>query len=279
MKHLQSEHSVSERRACRVANQHRSTQRHPRKPCDSEGRLLKAIQTLAQCEPSWGSPRIFDRLRLDGWKVNHKRVERLWRTGGFQVRQKRRKRRRTGVSANGILRHRPEHPGHVWTYDFLTDRTDDGRRLKVLGVLDEFTRECLALKVGRHFRSGDVIDVLEELVAEHGRPKFVRSDNGPEFIADAVKDWFGKRDIGTLFIAPGSPWENGYIESFFGGLRRDLMDLEIFVSLQEAQALLEMHRRSYNEYRPHSALGRVPPALFKQQIQESAGLSGTTKLS
>ena len=279
MKHLQAQHAVSERRACRLAGQHRSTQRRTATPCESEPRLLKAMENLARGQPSWGSPRIADRLRLDGWKINHKRVERLWRAAGLQVARKRKKRKRLGTSDNGILRRRAERPGHVWTYDFLTDRTDDGRRLKVLGVLDEFTRECLALKVGRHFRSDDVLEVLEELVDEHGRPSFVRSDNGPEFIANAVKEWFQHREIETLFVAPGSPWENGYIESFFGGLRRDLMDLEIFASLREAEVLLEMHRRSYIEIRPHSALGRVPPAVFSQQFQDLAGTTGSNKLS
>lgn len=240
---------------------------------------MAEMTKLTRAEPSWGSPRVLDRLRIDGWQVNHKRVERLWRECGFQVVKKAKKRRRVGTSANGIVRKRAEYPGHVWTYDFLTDRTEDGRRLKVLGVLDEYTRECLALVVGRSFRSRDVVQVLEDLVMEYGRPEHIRSDNGPEFVADAVKEWLKAQEIQTLFIAPGSPWENGYIESFFSGLRQDLMDREIFANLYEAKALLQMHRTKYNEYRPHSALGRITPKAFKAKYQAAKSLKVTNGLS
>lgn len=264
MAFLGREHGASERRACRVVGQHRSTQRYQPVPKSDEDRLVEALHELARKEPSWGTPTVTDRLRLDGWPVNHKRVERLWRSEGLQVRKKRRKRRRVGCSANGILRLRPERVNHVWTYDFVVDRTEDGRRLKILGVMDEYSRECLALDAGRRFRGHDVCSTLEELVEMYGRPEYLRSDNGPEFVADAVKEWLERQRIGTLFIAPGSPWENAYIESFFGGLRRDLLDLEAFSSFQEAQVLLELHRRKYNEYRPHRSLGRIPPTDFRK---------------
>jgi transposase InsO family protein len=162
-----------------------------------------------------------------------------------------------GCSENGILRLRPERVNHVWSYDFVVDRTEDGRRIKILGVMDEYSRECLALAAGRHFRSQDVCSTLEDLIEIYGRPEHIRSDNGPELVADSVRNWLGSRKIGTLYIAPGAPWENAYIESFFGGLRRDLLDLEAFASLQEAQVLLELHRRKYNEYRPHRSRAMV----------------------
>lgn len=269
MAFLSLEHGASERRACRLVGQHRSTQRYRAAPKTDEDRLVVALHELARKEPSWGSPMVTNRLRLDGWAVNHKRVERLWRLEGLQVRRKRRKRRRVGCSENGIIRLRPERLNHVWTYDFVMDRTEDGRRIKILGVVDEYSRECLALEAGRHFRGEEVCTTLEKLVEKHGRPQHIRSDNGPEFVADSVKAWLSSRKVGTLFIASGSPWENAYIESFFGKLRGDLIDLEAFATLKEAQVLLEIHRRKYNSYRPHSSLGGIPPADFRKAASSS----------
>jgi putative transposase len=235
-------------------------------PCPEEARLASEMRSLARANPSWGSPTVTARLRLDGWSVNHKRIERLWRQEGLQVPRKRIKRRRLGSSAQGILRHRSLHVNHVWSYDFVFDRTEDGRRLKILGVVDEYSRECLALVAARHLRGGDLCCELDRLVDLHGRPEHLRSDNGPEFAADCVRSWLDRRGVDSLFIAPGSPWENAYIESFFGGLRRDLLDREAFSSLLEAQVLLEQHRIKYNEYRPHRSLGNVPPAAFRRTL-------------
>jgi transposase InsO family protein len=198
-------------------------------------------------------------LREDGWRVNHKRVERIWREEGLKVPRKQRKRRRLGQSANGIVHHRPESPNHVWSYDFVSDQTEDGRTLKILPVLDEFTRRTLALDVGRSFRSRDVIATLERLVQEHGAPAYIRSDNGPEFIAAAIRQWLEESGIGTLYIAPGSPWENGYSESFNSRLRDELL-----------------YRVDHNQHRPHSALGQRTPAAFYAAWQEERKAEGTS---
>lgn len=199
-------------------------------------------------------------LRTEGWTVNDKRMHRLWRREGLRVPQIRHKRRRLGCSANGILRRRPEHPNHVWTYDFVFDRTEDGRRIKILAVVDEFTRECPALEFERRMDAADVVDVLRELFAVRGAPEFIRSDNGGEFTADAVRSRLEEAGTGTLFIEPGSPWENAYIESFNGRLRDELLDQEAFATLAEAKHLGERWRSDYNHRRPHSSLGYLTPA-------------------
>ena len=245
-----------------MSNQSRSTQRYVPEEDGEEKRLVKEMHEIARTEPRWGTPRVVQRLRSQGFRVNHKRVERLWRREGLQVPKKQRKRRRLGHSKNGIARRRPEYRNHVWSYDFAMDRTYEGRRLKILAVLDEYTRDWLAVLVGRSITGDDVIAVLEDLIALHGRPKYIRSDNGPEFVADDVRKWLKKRGIATLFIAPGSPWENGYVESFFSRLRDELLDGELFMSLVEAQVLLEDQRRFYNEERPHRSLGNLTPRQF-----------------
>jgi transposase InsO family protein len=204
-------------------------------------------------------------------------VERIWREEGLRVPQKQRKRRRLGHSANGIVHHRPEAPNHVWSYDFVTDQSEDGRRLKIFELLDEYTRRVFALEAGRSFRLRDVIEVLERMVAEHGAPAFIRSDNGPEFIAMAIRKWLEDSGIGTLYIAPGSPWENGYTESFNSRLRDELLDRELFTSLREANVLLDEYRRDHNEQRPHSAHGQRTPEAFyaswmKQQATNGIGI-------
>ena len=184
--------------------------------------------------------------------------------------KKQRKKRRLGQSSNGIVHHRPKHPNHVWSYDFVSDQTEDGRTLKILVILDEFTRRCLALEVGRTFRSGDVIATLERLMKEHGAPEHIRSDNGSEFIAAVIRKWLEDAGIGTLYIAPGSPWENGYTESFNSRLRDELLDRELMASLAEARYLLEAHRRDYNQRRPHSSLGQQTPKAFHASWAEGA---------
>jgi transposase InsO family protein len=215
-------------------------------------------------------------LCADGWRVNHKRVERIWREEGLRVPRKQRKKRRLGHSANGIVHHRPEFPNHVWSYDFVSDQTADGRTLKILPVLDEFTRRSLALEVGRSFRSRNVIETLERLVEEHGAPGFIRSDNGPEFIAAAIRRWLEESGIATLYIAPASPWENGYSESFNSRLRDELLDRELFTSFTEARLLLESYRVDHNERRPHSALGQRSPTAFYAAWQEERKAERTT---
>jgi len=258
-------HGFSERRACRVVGQARSTQRYERTEAEDEARLRKAIHRAARKKPRYGSRRITTELRKQGWRVNRKRVERIWREEGLQVPRRVRKKRRLGHSKNGIARRRPERPNHVWSYDFVSDQTEDGRTLKIFVVLDEFTRRALALEVDRSFTSRDVIATLEALIEEYGAPEFIRSDNGPEFIAAAVRSWLEQSKIGALFIAPGSPWENGYVESFNSRLRDELLNGELFTSLAEARYLLKTYRREHNEERSHSALDDWTPIEFTER--------------
>ena len=199
-------------------------------------------------------------LRQEEWRVNHKRVERIWRKEGLKVPQKQPKRKRLWLNDGSCVRLRPEYQDHVWSYDFVADRTADGRPLRILTILDEYTRECLRIVVERQIRSQDVIDVLSELFLLRGIPEHIRSDNGPEFTAKAVRDWLTRLEVKTLFIEPGSPWENGYIESFNGKLRDELLNREIFTTLLEAKVLIENWRKEYNQVRPHSSLGYRPPA-------------------
>ncbi len=267
-------HGLSERRACQVVGQPRSTQRYERQERDDERALRAAIHAAAKAHPRYGSRRIAVVLREDGWRVNRKRVARIWREEGLQVPVRQRKRRRLGHSANGCSRYRPEFPNHVWSYDFVSDQTEDGRTLKILPVLDEFTRRDLALECGRSFTSGDVIATLEHLVEMYGAPVFLRSDNGPEFIAAAIRKWLADSGIGTLFIAPGSPWENGYSESFNSRLRDELLDRELFTSMTEARYLLGEFRKTHNDVRPHSSLDYRTPERFYQDWLEAHGPAG-----
>ena len=225
--------------------------------------LLQAMRRISARHPRYGCPRIHDLLTKQGWTVNRKRVHRLWKQEQMQVPRKQHKRRRLpGSSANGCIHHRPEHKDHVWSYDFLTDRTEDGRQLKILAVIDEYTRESLALEVGRSFTARDVVDVLQYLFAVRGRPEYLRSDNGPEFVARVVRRWLNQAEVQTLFIAKGSPWENGYVESFNARLRDELLNRELFLSVTEAQWVIDRWRNDYNHHRPHSALFYQTPAAF-----------------
>ena len=195
-----------------------------------------------------------------GWQVNHKRVERICRQEGLKVPKKQLKRGRLWLNNGSCIRLRPEHKDHVWSYDFVTARTADGRVFKMLTIIDEYTRECLAILVERRITSEDVIDQLFNLFVFRGIPEHIRSDNGPEFTAKAVRKWLGNMDVKTLFIEPGSPWENGYIESFNGKLRDELLNRETFTTLTEAKVLIADWRKEYNQVRPHSARNYRPPA-------------------
>jgi putative transposase len=253
--------AVSERRACKVLEQVRSTQRrNPSLPCD-EKRLTDDIIALATRYGRYGYRRITALLNNDyRWRVNHKRVERIWRKEGLKVPKKQPKRGRLWLNDGSCIRLRPEYKDHVWSYDFTIDRTTDGRAFKMLNIIDEYTRECLAILVARKVRNQDVIDLLFHLFIFRGIPKHIRSDNGPEFTAKAVRKWLNRMGVRTLFIEPGSPWENGYIESFNGKLRDELLNREIFTTLEEAKVLIEQWRREYNQVRPHSARNYRPPA-------------------
>jgi transposase InsO family protein len=251
---------VSERRVCRVLGQHRSTQR--KVPCgaDDEQALTDDVVALAKQYGRYGYRRVTALLHAAGWSVNHKRVERIWRREGLKVPQRQPKRSRLWLNDGSCIRLRPKYPGHVWAYDFVEERTHDGRKFRILTIIDEASRECLALVVSRQLRHEDVLAALADLFIERGPPAHIRSDNGSEFIATAVQTWLGQIGVKTLYITPGSPWENGYNESFNGSLRDELLNGEIFYSLAEARVLIEAWRRHYNTVRPHSSLGYRPPA-------------------
>jgi putative transposase len=266
VQHVQKQLEVSERRACVVIDQPRSSQRYQPKPREGEGELVKRMLELVKKHPRYGYRFVCALLREEGFKVNRKRIYRLWRQEGLKVPVKRHKKRRLGTHENGIMHHRATHADHVWTWDFIHDRTEDGRALKWLSIVDEFTRECLALEVRRSFKSADVIDVLKELFLIRGTSEHIRSDNGPEFIAHAIGAWLGIAKVKTLYIEPGSPWENGYAESFHSRVRDELLDSELFMCLAEAKMLSTQWRLEYNHRRPHSSLGYVAPAVFAASL-------------
>lgn len=251
---------VSQRRVCRVLGQPRGTQRYRPGPSGEEERLVERIVELALQYGRYGYRRITVLLRWEGWQVNHKRVERLWRREGLKVPRKQPPRRRLWLTDGSCVRLRPQRPNHVWSYDFLADRTADQRAYRMLTVIDEYTRESLAIVVGRHLQAEDVQACLTDLFFARGIPQYLRSDNGSEFTGSVVHGWLRRVGVGTLFIEPGSPWENGYIESFHGKLRDELLHGEIFDTLWEAKVLIERWRKDYNTHRPHSALGYRPPA-------------------
>jgi transposase InsO family protein len=225
--------------------------------------LSSRISELSRENPRYGYRRVWALLRREGWEVNKKRVLRIWREAGLKVPQKQHKSRRlVGSGENGVTKRRAEYPDHVWSYDFAMDSTEDGRRVKVMPVVDEYTRECLSLEGRRSIKAEGVIDTLRRLFAERGTPDYLRSDNGPEFIAAAVKEWLASSGVQTLYIEPGSPWENAYSETFVSRLRDELLERELFVNLKEAQVLLEDYRVHYNQSRPHGALSYLTPSEF-----------------
>jgi putative transposase len=250
---------VSERRACRAINQPRSTQRYRKLASLDEDILREKVIELASQYGRYGYRRVTALIRNQGWIVNHKRIERIWREEGLKVPQKQPKRGRLWFNDGSVVRLRPAFPKHVWSYDFMQDRTHNGVSYRILNVIDEFTRECLAVKVARSLTHKDVLGVLADLFLERGVPVHIRSDNGSEFTAKKVREYLSKLQIKPLFIQPGSPWENGYIESFNGRMRDELLAGEIFYSLTEAQVIIEQWRWHYNQIRPHSSLGYKPP--------------------
>lgn len=252
--------AVSERRTCRVLGQHRSTQRKVPRGRADEDVLTKAIIALASEYGRYGYRRVCALLNEQGWTVGVSRVARIWRREGLKVPSKQPKRSRLWLNDGSCIRLRPSWPNHVWAYDFVQDRTHDGKAFRMLTVIDEFTRRCMAIQVERKLRHDDVLACLTELFTKHGPPDHIRSDNGAEFTAIAVREWLPKVGVKTLFIEPGSPWENGYNESFNGKLRDELLNGEIFYTLKEAKVLIEQWRTHYNTVRPHSSLGYRPPA-------------------
>lgn len=267
---MQETLEVSERRACRAIEQARSTQRYQRVVIDDEERLTQEIVRLASKFGRYGYRRVTGLLRNDGWEVNHKRVERIWRAEGLKVPKKQPKRGRLWLNDGSCIRLRAEYPRHVWSYDFVADRTHDGRAFRTLNIIDEFTRECLAIRVGRSLKTEDVQACLTELFCSRGVPVHLRSDNGSEFANQKIRTWLNELGAKTLFIEPGSPWENGYIESFNGKLRDELLNREIFYSLKEAKIIIEQWRKEYNTIRPHSSLHYRPPAPEAVQTPDLA---------
>jgi putative transposase len=260
VEHLRGKFGISERRVCRVVGQPRSSQRYEGLIRGDEEVLRAEIVRLASRYGRYGYRRITALLRNDGWGVNHKRVERIWRQEGLKVPKRQPKRGRLWLNDGSCVRLRPTHRNHVWSYDFVSERTHDGRPLKVLTLIDEYSRECLALLVERNITSDDVLYCLADLFIRYGIPEHIRSDNGPEFTAKVVRQWLGHIGVKTLFIEPGSPWENGYNESFNGKLRDEVLNREVFFTLKEAKVVIEKWRKEYNTIRPHSSLNGLPPA-------------------
>ncbi|HJL62898.1 MAG TPA: IS3 family transposase [Candidatus Marinimicrobia bacterium] len=277
--HVQQRFSkiVSERRACKVLGQPRSTQRYNIVTSCGEERLVQRIIELARDYGRYGYRRVMALLREEGWQINHKRMLRLWRQEGLKVPAKQPKRKRLWFNDGSCVRQRPEYKDHVWSYDFVMNRSDDGRPIKMLTIIDEYTRECLAIVVERRLNSEDVLSTLFDLFIERGVPEYIRSDNGSEFTAKAVREWLSNVGVKTLYIEPGSPWENGYNESFNGKFRDELLNCEIFETLFEAKVLIERWRKEYNTFRPHSALGYLPPT--PETVEAIQTVSATLQLS
>jgi putative transposase len=263
VEHLRQGFEVSERRACRVVGQTRSSQRYVSMKVGKDAALAERMFALSTENPRYGYRRVWALLGREGWAVNKKRVQRLWREAGLRIPTKERKRRRlTGTSENGCTRRRAEYIDHVWSYDFAMDATEDGRRLKVMPVVDEYSRECLALEAERSITAEGVVEILDRLFTERGEPAYIRSDNGPEFIAETIKRWLATAGVKTLYIEPGAPWENAYSETFISRLRDELLNREVFANLKEAKVLAKDYRDHYNQRRPHGALGYLTPAEF-----------------
>ena len=261
---------MSERRACRLAGQHRSTQRHEPNIAADDAALRAELRRISRERPRWGYRRAHKLLLDDGWELNIKRTRRVWREEGLRVPRKRRKRLRLGESTVPADRLRAERPDHVWAIDFQFDQTADGHNLKLLHVVDEFTREALAIECHRRIDADKTVSVLDELVAERGTaPGFLRCDNGPEMTANAIRDWCRFSRAGSAYIEPGSPWQNPYVESFGGRVRDELLAVELFSCLTEARVLIEDWRQDYNRHRPHSALGMMTPVAFAADWREA----------
>jgi putative transposase len=260
VRHARQNYPISERHACRLLGQWRGTQRYQGLYRADEDELTRVIIALASEYGRYGYRRITIELNKAGWLVGKDRVQKIWRREGLKVPQKQRPRGRLWLNDGSCVRLRPERRNHVWAYDFVKAMTHDGRALRLLVLLDEYTRECLAIRVARRLGSLEVIEALAEVMLWRGIPEHIRSDNGPEFIAQELRKWLGKVGTGVLYIEPGSPWENGYCESFNGKLRDECLNGEIFYSLKEAQIVIEQWRVKYNTRRPHSALGYRPPA-------------------
>lgn len=272
---------VSERWACRVVGQHRSTERYEPKRAGDDAALRGELRAFSAERPRWGYRRAHHRLVQEGWRVNRKRVQRLWREEGLRVPQRTRKRRRLGDSTTGTAakRLRAERPGQVWAFDFQFDQTACGRAVKLCNIVDEFTREALVMRVERNIDADMVVETLERLVAVRGAPAHLRMDNGPEMTAHALSGWCDLSGTGTAYIEPGSPWENPFVESFHSRVRDELLNIEEFACLAEARVVIEDWREDYNTLRPHSSLGMRAPAVFAAELAAAAEQSAAAELA
>lgn len=264
MHHLIDAMGVSERFACRVTGQHRTTQRHQpanSTPVDPDAALRQWLRDYAKAHPRWGHRRAYHDARGEGWLVNHKKVQRLWRDEGLRVPQRRRRKRLGSSTAPDTIT--ADAPNRVWAVDFQFDSTTDGRPVKIVSIVDEHTRECLGGLVERSITGDRLIDELDRLAADRGYPAVVRCDNGPELACTAMADWAGER-VGLAFIPPGEPWRNGYIESFNGRLRDECLNIELFWSLAHARVTITDWKSEYNQHRRHSALGYQAPARYAE---------------
>jgi putative transposase len=270
---------VSERRACRVIGQPRSTQRYTDRKTEKDRPLLEMMVMLSRENPRYGYRRVWALLGREGFRVNKKRVHRLWKEEGLKVPggQRKKWRRLLGTGENGCTRRRAEPKDHVWSYDFVMDRIEDGRGLKMMPVVDEYSRECLCIEVERSITAKEVVKTMAILFTHRGEPAFIRSDNGPEFVAKAVKRWLEGSGVRTLYDEPGSPWENAYSETFISRLGDELLGREEFTSLLEAKVLVEEYRNHYNQERPHSALGYRTPTEFAASCEPASAGQVLTK--
>jgi putative transposase len=278
VKHVEKELDVSQRRACNVVEQPRATQRYRKREDAEEREIVKRLRELSRQHPRYGYRFMTALLKREGLRINRKRVQRLWREAGLKVPAKSVKKRRLGSSENACFRRRAERPNEVWSYDFVMDQTSDGRRLKILAVVDEYTRECLALEVERSIDAAGVVEVLRKIIAVRGAPENIRSDNGGEFIAKVVRDYLQASGARTLYIEPGAPWENAYSETFNSRFGDELLKREVFDTLVEAKVLVAKYRKEYNEERPHSALGYATPKEYAEQCSVNLQL-GSSKAS
>jgi len=253
-------YGISQRRACVALGAHRTTIRHHGRCAGDESRLRSDIIRLSSRYGRYGYRRITAMLHAEGWGVNHKRVERIWREEGLKIPRKQPKRGRLYLNDGSCIRLKPFYPNHVWSYDFVADKLACGKGIRMLTVIDEYTRECLAIRVAYRLKSDDVLDVLSDLFLLKGMPDYIRSDNGSEFTAHTLRNWLKELKVRTAYIEPGSPWENGFNERFNGSLRDECLNRELFYTLPEAQVIVEAWRKEYNHIRPHSSLNYRPPA-------------------
>ena len=267
VQHLVTEEDYSQRRACQLVGISRSSARYAPKPRSGETAFKEQVRQLANQHPNYGYRRITAILRREGSQVNHKRVQRIWQAEGLQLPRRKPRKRRCGP--RGEVIQKAQYRNHVWSYDFLEEHTVKGKRIRILAVIDEFTRECLALLVDRSITSNEVVDLLDWLFLVYGKPQHIRSDNGPELVAKKVQCWLAEQGCGTIYISPGSPWENAYIESFIGKFRKECVDRYLFYTLKETRSIVEDWRQEYNHYRPHSSLDYLPPSAFVAQLSQN----------